>query len=379
MVHGEAENALSRTSHTLATDNRLCIGYFGGSITDGTGASSRNTTSWRSLTTQWFKQKFPEADISMVNASIGGTGSDLGVYRVDRHLLERKPDLVFVEFSVNDSGRRATGTLDPLTPAMEGIIRQIWTFNPNADVVFVYTTMKQYEPHLEKGEVSPAASRHQRVADHYGIPSVDVGLALWTHMRSEEESWSDYFIDGVHPNDEGHAIYAEAVCTWLEAQDWTRQTEAEPVDLPPSLSPDSPVNTRMEDAVDHANTGWSIVEESMGILCPRHIFSDEPGTELVFPFRGNAIGLVWIMSGESGDIEWSVDGSSFQRASSRRHEGATNPLARHVMFADPLWGTGLAPGEHELRLRVAADQQTGQSSGPVRIGSFIVNDEETGL
>jgi lysophospholipase L1-like esterase len=366
LARGQSEDVLSRTAHKLAVDHRLCIGYFGGSITDGTGASAREKTSWRALTTEWFQKRFPRADVTAVNACIGGTGSDLGVYRVGRDLLARKPDMVFVEFSVNDSGRRATGTPDPLTPAMEGIVRQIWSANPNADVVFVYTTMKNYESFLEKGGLSPAAIRHQSVANHYGISSIDVGRFLWTRMRAEGKSWGDYFIDGVHPNDRGHALYAEAVRDFLEARDWTRQS-TQTVVLPAPLSVNSPVHTRMVDAFDHAGPGWMKVEKFNGSLCPHYIQSDQPGAQLVFPFQGNAIGLVWIMSGEGGDIEWSVDGSAYRRASSRRQGGATNPLARHVMFADPLWGTGLEPGNHELRLR-------GVDGGPVSIGSFIVNE-----
>ena len=36
--------------------------------------------------------------ISEINATIGGTGSDFGVFRLKDHVLQYKPDHVFVEF-----------------------------------------------------------------------------------------------------------------------------------------------------------------------------------------------------------------------------------------------------------------------------------------
>src|SRR6202035_2996162 len=108
------------------------IGYFGGSITAGAGASDASKTSWRALTTAWFKAHFPDAAITEVNAAIGGTGSDLGVFRCQDDLLSKHPDLVFVEFAVNDGG----GAELRIKRCMEGIVRQIWKANPNADIIF---------------------------------------------------------------------------------------------------------------------------------------------------------------------------------------------------------------------------------------------------
>ena len=44
----------------------------------GSGASKPNETSYRALTTRWFREQFPKAELVEINAAIGGTGSDLG-------------------------------------------------------------------------------------------------------------------------------------------------------------------------------------------------------------------------------------------------------------------------------------------------------------
>lgn len=173
---GNAEDSfLGHTWGKLTRNHRLVIGYFGGSITEGAGASDASRTSWRALTTDWFKRRFPQADISEVNAAIGGTGSELGAFRCHQDLICKKPDLVFVEFAVNDSKSPEA----KVVASMEGIVRQIWAEDPEIDIVFVYTTMRGAEKYSE-GEELRSVSYHQRVADHYGIPSINVGKALRT-------------------------------------------------------------------------------------------------------------------------------------------------------------------------------------------------------
>ena len=67
------------------------IAYLGGSIT-------RADNGWREQTFNWFKQQYPSIKFEQIMAAIGGTGSDFGAYRLQNHVLKHKPDLVFVEF-----------------------------------------------------------------------------------------------------------------------------------------------------------------------------------------------------------------------------------------------------------------------------------------
>ncbi|WP_029192644.1 hypothetical protein [Paenibacillus harenae] len=52
----------------------------------------------------WLAEQFPDARISVENAAIGATGSDLAAFRAKRDLIDRGCDLVFVEYAVNDEG-----------------------------------------------------------------------------------------------------------------------------------------------------------------------------------------------------------------------------------------------------------------------------------
>ena len=93
----------------LVRDKKLTIGYIGGSVTVGTGAANAgpsSTEAWRALTTKWFRDNFPEANITEIFAGIGGTGSRYASYRANRDLKLDNPDvsidLLCIDTCIND-------------------------------------------------------------------------------------------------------------------------------------------------------------------------------------------------------------------------------------------------------------------------------------
>ena len=197
------------------------VGYLGGSITAQPG--------WRPKTLAHFQKTFPTAKFSEINAAIGGTGSDLGVFRLKQDVLDAKPDLLFVEFAVND------GLADPqqIFRCMEGIVRQTWRLLPQCDICFVYTVTEQLVPPMLEGKFPRAASAMEKVADHYGIPTIHLcmevarlakeGKLLWKaplpKSPEEKAKVGDKFVfapDSVHPHVEtGHELYLQAIARSL--------------------------------------------------------------------------------------------------------------------------------------------------------------------
>ncbi|MCY9691679.1 hypothetical protein [Paenibacillus alginolyticus] len=69
-------NSLSKVWNKLE-QGKLTIGFMGGSITED-GRAAHN---WPEPVTRWFVESFPHARITVENAAIGATGSDLAVFR----------------------------------------------------------------------------------------------------------------------------------------------------------------------------------------------------------------------------------------------------------------------------------------------------------
>ena len=85
--------------------------FFGGSISDGASVVDRERDSYRALMTAWLRTRYAGCRLEAINSAVGGTGSDFGLARLERDVLRYRPDLVVIEFAVNDapSGRRAHG------------------------------------------------------------------------------------------------------------------------------------------------------------------------------------------------------------------------------------------------------------------------------
>ena len=97
---------------------KLTIGFLGGSITQGS-LSSKPTLCYAYRVFDWWKQTFPQAEFTYVNAGIGGTTSHFGAARVQSDLLAYAPDFVIVEYSVNDESN------EHFEETYEGLVRTI--------------------------------------------------------------------------------------------------------------------------------------------------------------------------------------------------------------------------------------------------------------
>ena len=141
------------------TNAKLTIGFLGGSIT-------KANDQYRNQTLAFIQTLNPKAKIKGINAGVSGTGTELGCCRVGEQILQYQPDLVFVEFAVNGGSNEA----------MEGIVRQIKKHNSQTDICFIYTIAGDQYKQYAQGEVPNKIQGFEKVASHYGIPSVHMGL-----------------------------------------------------------------------------------------------------------------------------------------------------------------------------------------------------------
>ena len=196
---------LSNTYSKLKSNQKVKVAYFGGSVTSGTGSSSENTKSWRAITTKYISS-LTSGKVTEVNAALGGTGSYLGAARFDNRIISENPDLVFIEFAINDYYNDISD--NQIKANLEYMIWHLYAKNPYADIIITLVTNtdnlgKQYRSYLA----------HKEVADYYNIPIVDLGGELYNR---NEGAVSKYFTDKVHPNDEGYKQYGEIMTDALK-------------------------------------------------------------------------------------------------------------------------------------------------------------------
>ncbi len=210
---------LYRALRKGADSGSLTAVYLGGSITAGATASpdgcfARAVSNWLEL------HVAPE--VNYVNAGIGGTNSMLGNARLERHVTSKDPDVVFVEFAVNDGGAMTYG-VDLVPEAFESLVRTLLSDNDGPAVVFVYCYF---------GEASIPFMNS--VAEKYGIPVVDVQAAVGCAVEKGAFDESKFTDDGCHPNSYGHMLMANIIDSFLAKAltDWDGLGEAEAAIVP---------------------------------------------------------------------------------------------------------------------------------------------------
>jgi lysophospholipase L1-like esterase len=192
-------SGLANLEQKLRAQTPVTIGFIGGSITQNAGDGG-----FVSAAQAWLSKHSRGGRVDIVNAGVAATGSDFGAQRVDRDVLVHVPDVVFVEFAVNDSDRACVGD-------MERLVRKIRTAGPLCDIVFLYTVMDWSLPLLEQGKYPISVRRHEFVAAHYGIASVALGFEAARKIREGEWTWADFSKDACHPTPAGYASYNQDI------------------------------------------------------------------------------------------------------------------------------------------------------------------------
>ncbi len=300
---------LGNTACLLKDKQAVTVAYFGGSITEGAGAS-RDSCCWRRQISCWLKLRYPQSKITEVDASIGGTGSDLGVFRTGQDVLSAEPDLVFIEFAVNDGGK----SYEEERLYIESIIRLVYEKYPYADVVLVFTDTSGTTQAWRDGTLT-TVNAQLNLARHYGIPAIDIGGTLIKYMDGEGLTWDDVSGDGVHPNDFGYNIYTAKLREKLALYLVTPETGRREKTLP---EPTGAVfaNAEMLDArTVQLSEGWTEGDALPWGGYASSVVTTTPGATLTAEFDGTAAGLIIAMTSDSGRFSWSVDGGEPQTVS----------------------------------------------------------------
>lgn len=194
---------IAKVIKKLQAGEEVTIAYLGGSITQGTGADNENC--YAALTTKWIESQYPGAKVNYVNAGIGATGSYIGVHRCDAQVLSQNPDLVFIDFSVNDESQN--NAINKLT--YEGLIRKIWQYDTAPGIICIAMTQ-------DNG--TSVQECHGQVTEKYSVPFVSYHDAMLDFLSNNSAGvqWSDISGDNIHPNMAGHAVLSAMLTTYLQ-------------------------------------------------------------------------------------------------------------------------------------------------------------------
>jgi len=362
-----------RNSYQMFEKERVgTVAFLGGSITEMKG--------WRDMICEDLKQRFPYTKFTFIDAGIPSTGSTPGAFRLaDDVLSKAKVDLLFVEAAVNDD-TNGFNAIEQVR-GMEGIVRHALLSNPSMDIMMLHFIYDPFIPKLDGGQMPDVILNHERVANHYLIPSVNLATEIAARMREGEFNWEQF--GGTHPKPLGHAYYAATINKVLD-EIYASCVAAGPA-VKPHVLPAVPLdgysytNGKLVDIRQaHINKGWQLVpswtprliaEARPGFVDVPMLETDRPGAKLTLDFEGTAVGIFCVSGPAAGILEYSIDGAPFKKLDTFTAWSGGLYIPWVYMF-----DTELPKGKHRLMLRMSKDHHPQSKGTACQIRQFVVNE-----
>lgn len=386
----------------IAAGEEVVVVYLGGSITEGamtgppkginrdgvaydyTDSMDREVHSWRAISFHGLREAHETrpGQFRMINAALGATTSELAAYRFDKHVAPHRPDLLFIEFAINDnaSGRLSDNPAEDrsIYRTLSSIVDRARALNDDMAIFIPVSTALDLDPDGEWGH-GPARRHHINFANQARIPHLDIHR-VYFQLPLPDGATVDNVFDGpdnpgnaVHPSPFGHAAYGRAVLkelnSLLEAPRFSFQGEGTSGTLLPY-----PVHPTLLTAAELPSAeGWEhppnleYAEANHVLAGEPMLFTQTPGAEHTLRFYGSSVFLWGVhhfhgTGVTSGRLEAWIDGELqavfiSDDVDGEQGDGRLTRLMPVTRSLDPRKG-------HELRLRV---EPAGEDM-PIRVG-----------
>lgn len=362
----ELRRGLGNSHDAFVRTGKGRIAFLGGSITHNPG--------WRDEMVRYFTKRFPDTSFEFIAAGIPSMGSVPHAFRLEADVLSKGPiDLLFVEAAVNDA------TNIPQHPewmlrGMEGVVRHAREVNPLTDIVHLHFVMPAHMEAYRKGDIPVAVAQHERVAEAYGNPSLDLAREVTERIDAGEFTWKEDFKD-LHPSPYGQRVYANSMMRLLESA-FRQPTSAAKHPMPDAmLDPRSYSQARfgsIQDAKDltgfRLDPSWTPADKKgtrEGFVRVPALVATEADAHFCYDFHGRGIGLLITSGPDAGVIAFRIDDGEERTLDTITQWSGRLHLPWALILDDDL-----APGAHTLAVRTTAEAADRTA---LRIFQFLVN------
>ncbi len=191
---------VEKTRMNLEGGCNVTIVAFGDSITAGYCVRHGFPSFWREL----LAEKYPEAVVEMINSGTCGDTSMDGLARLDWAALSYEPDLVTINFGINDC---ALGLdLGEFEMNFAKMVRRIRA-GPNSEILLLSSQPLETPPYDRL--VQDYYQTIERVAKEMDVGFVNV-YGAWMQRVRQGTPLGELILSGLdHPNEAGYRIIAE--------------------------------------------------------------------------------------------------------------------------------------------------------------------------
>ncbi len=364
-------NGLHNSRIQFERNKKGRVAFLGGSITHNGG--------WRDSIYAYLKTRFPETEFEFIAAGIPSMGTTPAAFRLERDVLSKgKIDLLFEEAAVNDATNKRTETEQ--IRGMEGIVRHLRKSNPMMDIVMMHFVDPDKMKTYRAGKVPEVIKNHNRVAEHYDIPTINLAKEVTERIDHGEFNWEEDF-ENLHPSPFGQGVYARSMLQFLDkafAGHIDNDDKIKVHALPNPLDVFAYANGVLIDVSDiKLKKGWKIDPNWNPIdgkrVRPNYVnvpmlINESPGSTLQLTFEGNAVGIAIAAGPDAGIIEYRIDRGKWQRLNLFTPWSTSHHLPWYYTLA-----SGLTGKKHRLELKTTNEKDEQSNGNACRIRYIYVN------
>ncbi len=192
----------NRSVNIICHGHSVPAGYFKTPVVDSPNA-------YPHLLFLGLKERFPLAVINVIVTAIGGETSERGAARFEKDVLSKNPDVICIDYGLNDRGiglsKTRTALVSMITRAKEKQIKVV-LLTPTADMGAKLDAAG--DPLNQQAELIRAIASEQQV----GL--VD-SLAEFQSYVKQGGNLSDLMSQGNHPNRKGHDLVLNKLLEWF--------------------------------------------------------------------------------------------------------------------------------------------------------------------
>jgi len=199
-MNEELRKYVERTRRDIESGADATIVCFGDSITAGYAVRR----GFPSFLLESLRQRFPDSKIEMINSGISGDTSQDGLGRLDWAVLSYEPDLVTINFGINDCVLGLS--LEEFEMNLVEMVRRIRA-GPDSEILLLSSQPLESPPYDQR--VLDYYQTVERVAKEMNVGFVDV-YGAWMKRVQAGMPLDSLILPGLdHPNEAGYRIIAE--------------------------------------------------------------------------------------------------------------------------------------------------------------------------
>ena len=156
------------------------------------------------------KSAYPMTVVNVINTSIGGENSESGLKRFEADVLTHKPDVLFIDYALNDRGMG----LERAKIAWEKMIRL--ALEKNIKVILLTPSPDQRVDIKDDFSIlDQHANQIKELAKSFQIGLIDT-YALYKNKVKSGSNLVDYMSQVNHPNEKGHQMITDEIMSYFK-------------------------------------------------------------------------------------------------------------------------------------------------------------------